>query len=81
MHNLYSCIDPTPFPRSEYGGLIVVSAKDEEEAIELIYATIRGDDIDQDMGEDCIKPYIKRDIEHIGYAKDDVSEIVAQFST
>lgn len=82
MHNLYTCTDPTPFPASEYGGLFIISAVDEAEAIKILYDLVQGDELDLDVEEKgYTEGYIKQCLKHIGYAKDVKSGIVDSFTT
>jgi len=54
MKKLYSIDYWVPFPRSEYGGLVVVIAKDEDECYDLL--------VDFDDNEDYCGPKLREAI-------------------
>ena len=64
--NLYTIDYWVPFPSSEYGGLIVVAAKDKEEAAEVAYSITSGFDVEE-YTEDYLKQNIVYGAKHIGY--------------
>jgi len=64
--NLYIIDNWIPFPSSEYGGLVVVAAKDKEEAAEVAYNITSELDVEA-YTEEYLKQNIVYGTRHIGY--------------
>jgi len=64
--NLYLIDYWVPFPYSEYGGLVVIAAKNEDEAKEIALE-FTGEYYRRELGDEQLMENISRNIQPIGY--------------